>query len=950
MAAANIAEAIGQNTAQTFEVLDLSLQNVIRAISQPEIARLTGKARQIALFDYVVNAAYVNEFFVLDQTGAIVDNSNSLVLPKVNLADSDYFKVPRDHSDIGTYISRPFKNRSGDGDWSIAISRRISGPDGSFGGVVVGTLDLGYFQALFANLRLGHEGVITLFGSDGTLVAQKPFDPMDVGGNRSNVELFKHYPAANAGHFEAAGSTGGVPRRFTFKQINNLPLVVSVGFSNDAIYAPWRQKVLFIVVLMLGLVLTILALTIVLSREFAQRKVAYSRLRDVFDAIPTGLVLFDAQDRAVMWNKHYAEDRLNRNITVGLGYEASLRDKLSQGLIVEAIGREEEWLQEQLVRHNAPHIDYVKRRPGNRWMRIIGVRTSDGGRIGVRIDITDLKRSEESFRLLLEKNPLPMWVCDHASLRFLAVNDAAIEHYGYSREEFLAMTVLDIRPAKDRQKMREVIATDRDVSKGEDGWRHLKADGTEIEVEIYRRALLFEGHNASVVAAIDVTKQRQAERRLAHYARHDALTNLGNRIAFSEQIATALTCTKNAGEPFAVLCIDLDRFKDINDGFGHSAGDEILCEVARRLKTAAEDAFVARMGGDEFAIVTVNGSSPEAAAQIADRIHSAMAASFEIGGQSLQLEVSIGVALCPADGLDEPTLMSNADAALYRAKSNGRGVTHFFQADMDLQLRERHAMQRDLGAAIARNELSVYYQPQARIDGEIVGFEALLRWQNPKRGIVGPGVFIPLAEESGLILQIGEWVLREACREAASWTKPLTVAVNLSPVQFRHSDLVGLVLAILMETGLPPHRLELEITEGVLINDHIGALAILRRIKALGVRIAMDDFGSGYSSLSYLQSFPFDKIKIDGSFIGNLGRTTQSAAIIRAVVGLGRGLQTPIIAEGVETEEQRAFLVRESCDEIQGYLLGFPRPIADYAETVGRPKVKFGFPCRIAAN
>jgi diguanylate cyclase (GGDEF)-like protein/PAS domain S-box-containing protein len=674
------------------------------------------------------------------------------------------------------------------------------------------------------------------------------------------------------------------------------------------------------------------------EQAMREAQIADTWLREAFAAIPTGLVLFDAQDRFVLWNKRYAKDRVIRNIKVGMRYEDALRESLAKGLVAEAIGREEEWLKERLARHNAPDTDYEQRRPGDRWIRYKETRTSDGGRIGVRIDITDLKRREESFRLLLEKNPLPMWVCDHESLRFLSVNDAAIAHYGYSRDAFLAMTILDIRPAEDRQKTREV------VGKGGDGTyiagilsRHLKADGTEIEVTIFRKNLLFEGRAAMIVAAIDVTEQRQAERRLAHYARHDPLTNLGNRMAYSEHVETALTRVKIAGEPFAVLCIDLDRFKEINDGFGHPVGDELLCEVARRLQTAAEGAFLARIGGDEFAIVTVNGTGPAAAAQIADRLRCALAEGFEIRGQSLHLGLSIGIASCPTDGLDEQTLMSNADAALYRAKMDGRGVTHFFQPEMDLQLRERHAMQRDLGAAIARNELLLYYQPQARIGGEIFGFEALVRWRHQKRGMVSPDVFIPLAEETGLVGQIGEWVLREACREAASWPQPLTVAVNLSPVQFRHSDLVGLVHMILMETSLAAHRLELEITEGVMLDDHGRSLDILRRLKALGVRIAMDDFGSGYSSLSYLQSFPFDKIKIDRNFIANLGRNAQSAAIIRAVIGLGRGLQMPIIAEGVETEDQLAFLARESCDEIQGYLLGRPHPIADYAEIVGRP-------------
>ena len=258
---------------------------------------------------------------------------------------------------------------------------------------------------------------------------------------------------------------------------------------------------------------------------------------------------------------------------------------------------------------------------------------------------------------------------------------------------------------------------------------------------------------------------------------------------------------------------------------------------------------------------------------------------------------------------------------------------------------ECRAMQRDLGAAIGRNELLLHYQPQAQIGGDIFGFEALGRWRHQERGMVYPDVFIPLAEKTGLVLQIGEWVLREACREAASWRNPLTVAVNLSPIQFRHGDLVGLVIAVLLETGLVPHRLELEITEGIMLDNHSHVLAILRRIRDLGVRIAMDDFGVGYCSLSYLRSFPFDKIKIDRSFVSELGCNAQSAAIIRAVIGLGRDLHVPIIAEGVETEDQLAFLARESCGEIQGYLLGRPRPIADYREIVGRstaPPVRNG--------
>ena len=280
--------------------------------------------------------------------------------------------------------------------------------------------------------------------------------------------------------------------------------------------------------------------------------------------------------------------------------------------------------------------------------------------------------------------------------------------------------------------------------------------------------------------------------------------------------------------------------------------------------------------------------------------------------------------------------VANADAALYRAKAEARGSIRFFEPDMDRRLREKRALQHDMRSAIARNEMELYYQPQALVSGETTGFEALVRWHHASRGLVAPGKFIPLAEESGLIISLGEWILREACREAASWPKPLQIAINLSPVQFQHGDLAALVHSVLLETGLKPSRLELEITKGVLISDFSRAISILRRLKTLGVRIAMDDFGTGYSSLSYLQAFPFDKIKIDRAFISNLERNQQSEAIIRAVIGLGRGLDLPITAEGVETQAQLDFLVRESCQEIQGYLIGRPEPIANYAELVGR--------------
>jgi len=429
----------------------------------------------------------------------------------------------------------------------------------------------------------------------------------------------------------------------------------------------------------------------------------------------------------------------------------------------------------------------------------------------------------------------------------------------------------------------------------------------------------------------DITERKQAEARIEHMAHYDALTDLPNRTAFVEHLTRTIDAAKVKEETFAVLSIDLDCFKEVNDVFGHAVGDDVLRELSQQLRALAGEAYLARLGGDEFILITPDGDHPALAEILARRLHAAVETDLELNGRHLRVGISIGIAIFPADGADATTLLNNAEAALYRAKGDGRGKTRFFETEMDNRLRERRAIQHELSSAIARNELRLHYQPLAKINGE-----ALIRWHNPQRGLVSPATFIPVAEESGLIMQVGEWVLREACREAASWSRPLQIAVNLSPIQFRHGDLPGLVHSVLLETGLTPTRLELEITEGVLVEDFTRGLSILRRLKLLGVRIAMDDFGTGYSSLSYLQSFPFDKIKIDQSFISNVKSNSHSAAIVRAVIGLAHGLDLPVLAEGVEAKAQLDFLAAESCDEVQGYLMGRPRPIMEYSELIGR--------------
>ncbi len=430
----------------------------------------------------------------------------------------------------------------------------------------------------------------------------------------------------------------------------------------------------------------------------------------------------------------------------------------------------------------------------------------------------------------------------------------------------------------------------------------------------------------------DVTERRRAEERIVFMARHDPLTGLANRAQFQEKLEQAVQQAAR-GSCFALLCLDLDGFKAVNDTLGHPAGDRLLQAVAARLmQLVREIDTVARLGGDEFAIVQLGATEAKEAAALAERILAAIAQPFDIDGQSVMVGTSIGVALAPADGADVETLMRNADLALYRSKAEGRRMWRFFEPGMNARAQSRRSMELDLRLALAREQLAVHYQPT--IDAatrRICGFEALLRWTHPTLGAIPPHTFVPVAEEVGLIVPIGAWVLRQACTEAARWPEEIRVSVNLSPAQFRSPYLVRTVTEALAEAGLRPDRLELEITEALLLKDSEATVATLHRLRDAGVRIALDDFGTGHASLGSVRSFPFDRIKIDQSFVRDLATRAEAAAIVRAVTGLAADLGIATTAEGVETVEQMQRLMGEGCTELQGRLFSQPRPASGIA-------------------
>ncbi|WP_444838968.1 putative bifunctional diguanylate cyclase/phosphodiesterase [Bradyrhizobium sp.] len=661
----------------------------------------------------------------------------------------------------------------------------------------------------------------------------------------------------------------------------------------------------------------------------AEARKSHARLREAIDILPQGIVFLDAEGRYILWNKRYAEI-YNRSADLfrpGARLADTIRIGVARGDYPQARGREEEWIAERLARMHQPGARHEQTLADGRVILIEERLTADGGVIGLRVDITELKQREASFRLLFDSNPVPMIVCTLDGERILSVNDAAVEHYGYSRAEFEKLSI------------RCLQAFDSDLpwtgaSGGEQAaqtWKHVRADGALIDLAVYSRQLVYEDRQAMLLALMDITERKRADARLAFMAQHDSLTGLPNRKLLRQQMDDMLLHTRRSTENLAVLVLGLDNFKAVNDTLGHGVGDMLLRAVAKRLRsTLREEDAVARLNSDEFAILQGGVARPEDAALLARRLLEAIADPFLLEDHPVVIGASVGIAVSPGDGDDSDKLLKNADLALSRAKKDFRGTFSFFEAEMDARAQSRRKVETDLRSAVQSELLQPHYQPLVDLStGRITGFEALVRWPDPERGMISPAEFIPVAEETGLINAVGALMLRRACTDAAQWPDDVRVAVNLSPLQFRVGNLLALVMDALKQSGLPARRLELEITETLLLEKSGQVLATLHALRALGVRISMDDFGTGYSSLSYLRSFPFDKIKVDRSFVRDVDANRDAQAIFRSIVSLGMGLGVTITAEGVETEAELSCLRAEGCHEGQGFLFSRARPHAE---------------------
>ncbi|WP_426437279.1 EAL domain-containing protein [Bradyrhizobium genosp. P] len=664
------------------------------------------------------------------------------------------------------------------------------------------------------------------------------------------------------------------------------------------------------------------------NREVSQRRSAQARLSDALESSREGVVLLDADGRIALANSRASEFMRH---SPQLVYSGS-RLEGAEPAAADAPGEIDGFASEA-------------RLSDGRWLRVSRSQTQEGGVILVYSDITALKQQKAelhatNLRLDAALTHMSQGLCLYdtegrlqvVNRRFCEIFDISPELVvpGMTSEDILKLSVAAGNHGN--RTVADLLAErERPMSQQKDGTylQHLN-DGRIISI-----AQRSTSDGGWLVTCEDVTEQQRAESQIAFMARHDALTRLANRTVLAERIEQAVA-QAGRGCGFAVLCMDLDNFKQVNDTLGHPVGDELLCAVADRLNACIREVdTVARLGGDEFAVVQCGIDSSEDSERLARRIVERIGAPYELSGHRVVVGCSVGISLAPGDGMTGEKLLKNADVALYQAKMEGRGTWRFFEPAMDVTLQTRRSLELDLREAMSRDEFALFYQPLYDLHRDrICGFEALLRWNHPKRGLVPPDQFIPITEEIGLITPLGEWVLNRACEQAALWPGEMKIAVNVSAVQFRDQGLVEVVGRALAASKLSPHRLELEITESVLLANSTETIAMLHQLKAQGVRIALDDFGTGYSSLSYLRSFPFDKLKIDQSFVRDATATHGSKSIVRAVINLGRNLGMTTIAEGVETIEQLNHMRAEGCNEAQGFLFSRPVPESEIASTI----------------
>ena len=957
---------LAEQTGRYVQIVDLIVQEVrskaaaLDLETPDDFQRLMGTpAIQAFLMERVKNVPQADAVAVIGADGVVLNWSRSRVLERMDVSNRDYFIWFRDHDDPGMFIGALARGRVTGGP-SVYFARRVNGPEGRFLGVVVGVVDVKYLTD-FYQAATEHVGMsVRLERRDGAILIRYPNIANAVGARLPAVSPWYGHVVEGGGSYVAPSTITGIRNLVSVHPLHDYPLVVDILQRESLVFAKWRTEALYIASITLVVAVSFSGLIWVVARQTRLQEIQNIKLADT-----VGKLRAYAEMSADWFWEQDANFRFRFDSNIPFMVATDDAGKSRKDLADPAMS-DERW-----VRHyadltaNVPFRDFRWERIGTDGERHFMSTSGDpvfdrngvfSGYRGTGRDITrevranarlaqanvDLELGRQQIDALLTNITHGICLFDGAE-RLVVWNRRWTELYDLPPEAAYVgcplSEILDYRvrvgtmAVKTRSDYLAWRTNHHDADRPSS--RDARLENGRI-IAIHHKPMADGGW---VSTHEDVTERRQAETNIAFMAQHDSLTHLANRMLFHDRLEQAVVMA-GRGYEFAVICLDLDRFKAVNDTMGHPVGDGLLRAVADRMSSCVRQGdTVARLGGDEFAIIQLDVGQPEHAQLLVERIVDAFREPFNIEGNELDIGISIGVAVAPGDGTSSETLLKNADIALYHAKAERRGTARFFEPEMDARIQVRRALEQDLRSAILRDEFQLHYQPSINlVTGDITGFEALLRWSRPGFGAMSPAEFIPVAEETGMIVEIGEWVLRSACFEAENWPMSVRVAVNLSPVQFEKGDIVVTVRAALAASGLRPDRLELEITESVLLRETAGTLTALHELRAMGITVALDDFGTGYSSLSYLRSFPFDKIKIDQSFVRDLVTNKESMSIVRAVTGLGHSLNIKTTAEGVETLDQLNMLREHGCTEAQGYLFSRAAPASELPMLMERLK------------
>jgi diguanylate cyclase (GGDEF)-like protein/PAS domain S-box-containing protein len=900
-------------------------------------------------------SSFIGTVNVFDADGQLINSSNTFPVPSINISDRPFFHTLKSDPNGPAVIIEPARNPL-TGTWTTIIAHRLNGPNGVFLGVMARRVDPINYEKFLASVVLGPGAAIAVFHTDGTMLARYPHIEAMIGRKFRTAPLLKR--VLDKGGLQTLRMDSPIDemdRLGAGARLERFPIVVVSTNTVSAALADWRAQTRFLITaaalsaVVIAIILFLLIRLINRQNQEAQQRIEAQKhqVDTALNNMTQGLVLYDASARIVTFNQRYI-DMYNLSTDVvkpGLHYYDLIQHRKDTGSYDGDVRAFCDPIMRNISQGKANST--IMETPDGGAYLVINKPLAAGGWVATIEDITERRRLEQErdrnhafLREIIDHIPTQITVKDALTRRYVLVNSVAEEQFGLRREEIVGKTPLDLF---DKPLAERIVADDDQALESaetlfidEHSWES-RILGPRF-ITSRRLAIRDQAGDPRYLINVveDVTERRRANEKIAHLAHYDALTDLPNRVLFREQIEHELE-RANQGEQFALLYIDIDEFKGINDSLGHHVGDELLKTVAWRIRNCIkQDDLIARLGGDEFAVIqTAVGSTAEVETFVT-RVYEAIRRPCECLGHQLSTDASIGIAMAPRDGTDLDQLIKNADLAMYAAKSSGRRVHRFFEAAMDASAKARLTMEQDLRQALVDGDFEIHYQPLVGLaSGEVTGCEALLRWRHPDRGMVSPAEFIPVAEDTGLINELGDWVLRTACAEAATWPDHIRLAVNVSPVQLKCQTLALRITGALAASALKPSRLEIEITEAVLIRDDEAALAILHQLRAIGVRIALDDFGTGYSSLSYLKRFPFDKIKIDRCFVSDITEADGSSSIVQAVVNIAGALNMTTAAEGVETEPQRVLLRKLGCTEMQGYLFSAARPAAEVKTLFG---------------